>query len=180
MDISALQNRLPAIRKWIDTTVEEYRPAARPLTSLGFSRLAHYFDAETLKRACVVEVDVVPRPPLTALGLHQFSDFEQINAAGTTYGSVYFVDRTRANDESLHFHELVHTIQWHILGADQFLVAYALGHLAGGGYTNNPLEEVAHTLESIFAREPRLFRVEPIVSQHLERVVPALRQAAGL
>jgi hypothetical protein len=180
MDIAALQNRLPAIRKWIDTPVEEHRPAARPLTSLGFTRLAHYFDAETLKRASVVEVDIVPKPPLTTLGLHQFSDFEQMNAAGTTYGNVYFVVRTRATDESLHFHELVHTIQWHILGADRFLLAYALGHLAGGGYDNNPLEEVAHTLEGIFVREPRLFRVEPIVSQHLDRVVPALMKAAGL
>ena len=115
MDISALQHRLPAIRKWIDTTVEEHRPVARPLTSLGFSRLAHYFDAETLKRASVVEVDVVPKPPLTALGLHQFSEFEQMTAAGTTYGDVYFVVRARATDESLHFHELVHAIQWRIL-----------------------------------------------------------------
>jgi len=180
MDIAALQNRFPAIRKWIDTTVDEYRPAARPLASLGFSRLAHYFDAETLKRACVVEIDVVPKPPLTALGLHQFSDFEQMNAAGATYGDVYFVDRARASDESLHFHELVHAVQWRILGADRFMLTYALGYLAAGGYANNPLEEVAHTLEGLFVREPRLFRVEPIVSQHLERVVPALMEAAGL
>jgi hypothetical protein len=40
---------------------------------------------------------VVPKPPLAALGLHQFSDFEQMNAAGTTYGNVYFVDRARGN-----------------------------------------------------------------------------------
>jgi hypothetical protein len=180
MDISPLQSRLPAIRRWIETTVEEHRTTARPLASLGFTRLAHYFDAETLKRAWVVEVDVVPKPPLTALGLHQFADFEQLNGAGTTYGDLYFVDRTRAHDESLHFHELVHTIQWHILGTDRFILAYALGHLAGGGYDNNPLEEIAHTLEGLFTREPRLFRVEPIVSQHLERVLPALLDAAGL
>jgi hypothetical protein len=180
MDIFALQNRLPIVRKWIDSTVEEHRPAARPLASLGFSRLAHYFDAETLKRAWVVEVDVVPKPPLTVLGLHQFSEFEEMNAAGITYGDVCFVERARARDESVHFHELVHAIQWHVLGADRFLLAYALGYLAGAGYDNNPLEEVAHTLEGLFAREPRLFRVEPIVSQHLERVVPALMKAAGL
>lgn len=180
MDISALQTRLPAIRKWIDTLVEERRPAARPLSSYGFTRLGQYFDAETLKRASVIEVDVVPKPPLTALGLHQFADFEQLNGAGLTYGDVYFVVRARANDESLHFHELVHTIQWHNLGVDRFILAYALGHLAGGGYENNPLEEIAHTLEGIFTKEPRLFRVEPIVSQHLERVVPALMEAAGL
>lgn len=179
MDISALQNRLPAIRKWIDTTVEEHRPAARPLTSLGFGRLGHYFDSETLNRAYVVEVDVVPKPPLTVLGLHQFSEFEQMNAAGTTYGDLYFVDRARATDESLHFHELVHTIQWHILGTDRFMLAYALGHLASGGYANNPLEKVARELEEMFVRQPKLFRVEPIVSQHLERVVPQLLELAG-
>jgi hypothetical protein len=180
MDISTLQARLPAIRKWIDTLVEEHRPAARPLSSYGFPRLAHYFDAQTLQRAAVVEVDVIPKPPLTALGLHQFSDFEQLNGAGLTYGDIYFVARARADDESLHFHELVHTIQWHILGIDRLILCYARGHLAGGGYENNPLEEIAHTLEGIFTKEPRLFRVEPIVGQHLERVVPALMAAAGL
>nr|WP_298724692.1 hypothetical protein [uncultured Steroidobacter sp.] len=179
MDISALQNRLPAIRRWIDTTVAEHRPVARPVTSLGFARLAHYFDSETLSRAYVVEVDVVPKPPLTALGLHRFSDFEQMNAAGITYGNVYFVARARAADESLHFHELVHTLQWHNLGADRFVLAYALGHLASGGYANNPFEEIAHELEEMFVRQPRLFRVEPIVSQHLERVVPPLMKLAG-
>lgn len=180
MDISALQSRLPVIRRWIDSTVEEHRSAARPLVSLGFSRLSHYFDPETLKRVSVVVVDVVPKPPLTALGLYHFSEFEEMNAAGITYGDVCFVEWARAMDESVHFHELVHAIQWHILGAQQFLLAYALGYLAGAGYDNNPLEEVAHTLEGLFAREPRLFRVEPIVTQHLERVVPALLKAAGL
>lgn len=89
------------------------------------------------------------------------------------HSRAYFVVETRANDESLHFHELVHTIQWHTLGVDRFILAYALGHLAGGGYENNPLEEIVHTLEGIFTKEP-------IVSQHLDRVVPALMKAAGL
>jgi hypothetical protein len=73
----------------------------------------------------------------------------------------------------------VHTIQWHSLGADRFVLAYALGHLASGGYANNPLEEIAHELEERFVRQPRLFRVEPIVSQHLERVVPQLMTLVG-
>jgi nicotinate dehydrogenase subunit B len=43
-----------------------------------------------------------------------------------------------------------------------------------------PLAPAKHTLEGTFTREPRLFRVETIVSQHLDRVVPTLMKAAGL
>jgi hypothetical protein len=56
----------------------------------------------------------------------------------------------------------------------------AHAHLAGGGYANNPVEELAHKHLLQRVRQPRLFRVEPIVSQHLERVMPSLMKAAGL
>ncbi len=169
MDISALQSRLPAIRKWIDTTVEGASACGATADLAGvFSPHAHYFDADTLRRASVVEVDVVPKPPLTALGLHQFSEFEQMNAAGTTYGDLYFVDRTADTAMSRCTSTSSCTPS---SGTSSAPIASCWrmrsDHLAGG-YENNPLEEVAHALEGIFAREPRLFRVEPIISQHLD------------
>jgi hypothetical protein len=55
------------------------------------------------------------------MGLERFSDFERMDAEGITYLDTYFVLAERAADESLHFHELVHVVQWRILGPEKFL-----------------------------------------------------------
>jgi len=43
-------------------------------------------------------------PPLSAMGLNQFSDFELMDANGITYLDTYFVRADHAHIESLHFH----------------------------------------------------------------------------
>ena len=106
----------PLIAGWIEKTLAEHATAAQPVASLGFSRLPEYYDAQILKSSQAVVVPRVPMPPLSAMGLHRFRDFEQADAGGITYLNTYFVRADRAQDESLHFHELVHVIQWRLLG----------------------------------------------------------------
>jgi hypothetical protein len=65
----------------------------------------------------------------------------------------------RAHDESLHFHELVHVIQWRLLGPEKFLALYADG-LERFGYRKSPLEVMAFRLQSRFQREAQPFSVE--------------------
>jgi hypothetical protein len=173
MDISALQAKVPNICEWIDATLQRHRHSARPVTSFGFARLRQYFQSQTLSRASVVVLDSLPKPPLTKLGLHQFADFEQMDADGITYKNVYFVKRGRAMDESLHFHELVHVIQWQLLGPEQFTLAYAQG-LAQGDYASNPFEKIAHALEGRFYRQKDFFSVEPLVEDHARRAARTL------
>ena len=64
-----------------------------------------------------------------------------------------------ARDESLHFHELVHVIQWRLLGPEKFLAFYADG-LERFGYRNSPLEVMAYNLQDRFDREAQPFSVE--------------------
>lgn len=83
-------------------------------------------------------------------------------------------------DESLHFHELVHVVQWQHLGPERFIMAYALGHLLSGGYRTNPLEEMAYGLQARFDANTPAFDVAAIVRPELDRVVPPLLARASV
>jgi hypothetical protein len=128
------------------------------VASLGFNRLPHYHDEKTLASAKVVVVPKVPVPPLSAMGLDRFNVFEQMDAAGITYLDTYFVRANQLRDESLHFHELVHIIQWRTLGPEKFLAAYADG-LERFGYRGGPLEVMAYDLQARFDANEKPFDV---------------------
>jgi hypothetical protein len=165
--------KLPAVSGWIERLIENNRRLARPVSSFGFTRLPVYFSDDTLARANVVVVDSVPKPPFAALGLEQFADFESMELDGITYRDFYFLNRALVDDESLHFHELIHIVQWHVLGAERFLLAYALGHVSVGVYRNNPFERIAYDLQARFVDLPNPFQVEPLVLRHLRETVPS-------
>jgi len=98
---------------------------------------------------CVV-VDRLPVPPLSSMGLAQFAEFERGNFNGITYLNTFFLKPAVAEDESVHFHELIHVIQWRVLGAKDFLRMYADG-LERFGYWMSPLERLAYDAEAAFS-----------------------------
>ena len=114
----------------------------------------------------MVAVERVPVPPLTAIGLPEFSDFEHGDYAGITFKDTYFVRATEINNESLHFHELVHVVQWVYLGVDNFLLAYAAG-LVANGYRTSPLEAMAYDLQAYFDQNGEPCDVESEVRNNL-------------
>jgi hypothetical protein len=158
----------PSVFGWVQHTLSQYTPAARPVNSLGFRRLPDFYDADTLAKAKAVAVDRVPVPPLSAMGLGRFADFERMDAAGITYLDTYFLRADQAWDESLHFHELVHVIQWRILGPEGFLAAYADG-LERFGYRGSPLEVMAYDLQARFDAHQTPFEVAVEVEAQLHR-----------
>lgn len=68
--------------------------------------------------------------------------------AGITYKDTFFINQAYST-ESLHFHELIHVVQWERLGVDNFLLAYGVG-LMHFGYKNSPLEQMAYLLQGRF------------------------------
>lgn len=158
--------RLPLILHWIQQTLDAHAPMDRPVASLNFPRLPLYFSPATMASAKVVAVDVVPLPPLAALGLSQFADFERMDASGITYLDTFFVQADLTRDERLHFHELVHVAQWSLLGPERFLAAYADG-LERCGCRNSPLEEMAYRLDGQFQQRAAPFSVEQTVGREL-------------
>ena len=74
----------------------------------------------------------------------------------------------------MHFHELVHVIQWEHLGVERFLLAYAQGFLSGG-YYSNPLESMAYAHQQRFIRDNEPYEVENEVVAEMEEFTRTLR-----
>jgi hypothetical protein len=156
----------PPLLEWIRTTLTANARAARSVASHGFSRLPLYFSENTLSCTKVVLVDPLPMPPLSSMGLARFADFERGDFDGITYIDTVFLKPTQSNNENMHFHELVHVIQWRLLGPDRFLLSYANG-LECFGYRKSPLEAMAYDAETAFASSTATFNVEKMVAEKL-------------
>jgi len=158
--------KYPLVIGWIEQTLAAHARKARTLASMGFTRLPHYYSAELLDSAKVVYVDDVPTPPLTRLGLAQFAELEELDTAAMTYLNTVFALKEARDYEPLHFHELIHVVQWKLLGPRKFVAAYAEG-LERFGYRNSPLEVMAYDAEVDFVKSPQPFDVEKLVKNKL-------------
>jgi hypothetical protein len=147
----------PRLLGWIDATLKAHAKDTRSVVSRGFSRLPLYFSADTLTSAKVVLVDQLPIPPLSSWGLTRFADFERSTFDGITYLNTFFIKRHDLRNEAIHFHELIHVVQWRILGPEQFIRSYADG-LERFGYRASPLEVMAYGAEAAFTQPSRLPR----------------------
>jgi hypothetical protein len=166
MDLQNLLEKLPVVRDWIDRTLAAHRTEARPVASYRFQRLPKFYSPVFLETAFVVIVPHLPIPPLTSMGLPELEEFEKGIYRGITYRNTYFVLEAGSTDESLHFHELVHVIQWQQLGVDGFLTAYGVG-LLEHGYRNNPLEAMAYDLQAQFDQGVLSLDVKTLVRNQL-------------
>jgi hypothetical protein len=117
----------------------------------------------------VVLVDQLPRPPLSSWGLTRFADFENGNFTGITFLDTFFIKRDQSKNEAIHFHELVHVIQWRILGPERFLYLYADG-LERFGYEYSPLEAMAYEAEARFVGSTAKFDAERLVAEALAHI----------
>jgi len=156
----------PPLLDWIRTTLSTSVHVAQTVASREFSRLPLYFTEKTLASTKVVLVDPLPMPPLSSMGLVRFADFERGNFDGITYIDTIFLKPTQSNNENMYFHELVHVIQWRLLGPDRFLLSYANG-LECFGYRRSPLEAMAYDAEVAFASSTAVFNVEKMVAEKL-------------
>jgi hypothetical protein len=166
--------QLTEILNWIERTLASHRSQLRTVQSLGFSRLPNYYSAETLAAANAVVVSSIPVPPLSAMGLFEFADFERMAPDGITYLDTFFVRDPYAKDESLYFHELIHVAQWQYLGPERFLTLYAAGHMQSGGYRQNPFEVMAYQLQAVFDRGAPSFDVVARVKQDVDSLVMSM------
>jgi len=162
--IRKFQSTLPVVRAWIDSLLNENRSNAVSVSTLNFQRLSTVLPPDMLNRAQVVVVtEKVPFPPLSSMGLPELAQMENMQMAGITYKDTFFVNHLHQT-ESLHFHELIHVIQWDRLGIDNFLLAYGVG-LMQFGYQDCPLEKMAYSLQSGFDQGVLPSNVKELVQQ---------------
>ena len=160
---------LPAVRAWIEKTIEDNKEYAVPVEKLDFAGLRKVFPHELLMRANVVLTrGRLPFPPFSRIGLSGFEEMENMPKDGIAYKDTFFVDH-RNQSESLHFHELVHVVQWERLGVENFLIAYGAG-LIQFGYADSPLEKMAYSLQDGFNRNALPVNVIELIEQKTDEI----------
>jgi hypothetical protein len=127
-----------------------------------------FFSAEVLAETRLIRA-TIPNPkfyPLVrSVGIQGLLDMSSIQAI-TLLDLVAY--RERVNQSTL-FHELVHVVQYRVLGLHQFARLYVRGFLKGGGYDGIPLEKQAYELEARFSQNPKqVFSVEQDVVKRRE------------
>ncbi len=168
--IVKLHSTLPMVRKWIDDLLEGHKDQATPIINLGFLRLQRVFPLELLQKAKVVVVTGrLPFPQLSRMGLPEFSQMENMPMDGITYKDTFFINQDYQSSESLHFHELIHVVQWGRLGVDNFLLAYGVG-LIKFGYKKSPFEQMAYSLQKAFDRGNPATGIVDIVRQSTDAI----------
>ncbi len=143
-----LDGAMPTVQKWIEGLHRRHQSSAVAAHDTGFSRLSEHYPVELLRATRAVAVDTIPFPPVSLLGLPEFEEMASMDMAGITFLDMYFF-RPDASSEGLHFHELVHVVQWNALGLRPFLLTYALG-IVQYGYVASPLEAKAYELQNQF------------------------------
>ena len=165
IELDNLQHVISLVNSWIDSYISKYMHSRIRVADLGFPRLPSYYSNHLLSNSYVVVLKKVETPPLHDFGLGDLTLFEPGVYGGITYKDTYFVVKGEEKDESLHFHELIHILQWNELEADKFILAYALG-LLEFGYSDSPFERIAYELQDKFDSGMQIENLEATVRRH--------------
>lgn len=156
-----------SVNAWIDRTLERFADRMVPVAKLGFPRLSRYFSAGLLSGVKAIVVDGPPPLPPPLLEVSGILRLSPESVGGITYKNAYFVRDLFAHDESLHFHEIVHAVQWARLGAERFIMAY-VRELLEHGYTANFFEGQAAGHQGRFDSGGRAYNAERAVLRELD------------
>lgn len=142
------------------------------------SELERFFSPGTLERARVKIVPTIQNPDffsmLRARGIPEPFDFRAFS--GITFIDTILLSQSQMPPQSLLasllFHELVHVVQYEVLGLEEFIEQYVRGWARQGmRYESIPLEHDARDLQTRYEREPfAAFSVRANVRRVLERL----------
>ncbi len=158
-------------REWVHVQRHRHRPAARALLEAEKAALKLFFGEPVLDLVRVRHVPIIENPDfyseLGAMGIPEPLDFREME--GITFVDTVLVSEARHPHNrpqlSLVFHELVHVVQYGVLGLSDFIDRYVRGWAKRDKvYRKIPLERHAYALLERFERDPNQgFDVEQIV-----------------
>jgi hypothetical protein len=144
--------------------------AATPLSASAKLQFRDYFSPSDLERVLVVQADPLPIPDPPFYPALRWLRLDLPEPSLTE--AITFDDLIASRDlmsSRLLFHELVHTVQYRLLGVKRFAHLYVRGFLAGGGYNCIPLESCAFELDRRFGDGGHPFSVEAEVQKWVLR-----------
>ncbi len=164
---------------WIRSQRDRYLETSAPLPDTMRAAFRGYFEPETLDRAKICSASVIENPPF-------YSEFEAAGQsipldfsvwAGITFGHVIVVSDAHDPGSMAHsvvFHEMVHVVQYGILGIDELARRYVTA-LAWNRfqYMTIPLEMMAFDLQDRFEKSGgRPFSAEDEIKRRLVDSAP--------
>jgi hypothetical protein len=157
---------LRAARAWVRNRRDRYHPRGLPIAAPDIAWLSAFFDPPLLARVRVCRASL-PVP----------------HFAGITYGDTILIDPGAPGSgpawRRLLFHELVHVVQYEVLGLDGFVNRYLRGWAAAGyRYRAIALEEDAYAIEAMFTADPE--RSFPVREEVERRLDPGTAQPPGV
>lgn len=125
-----------------------------------------FYSPNFLETAFFVVTNEIPKPDFRELREAGLGDFIDMDVGGITYNDTYYVKEGAAHELRLHFHELVHVIQWRELTSQGFIERY-IGEIQDFGYDEAPLEKMAYALDGHYQKKGRHLSVEQFVRENL-------------
>ena len=160
-------------RRWVAAQREAFAPSSEAISEEDRAVLRQYFGHAVLQTSRFAWVDEIPNPDfydaLEQAGQPRPLDFRLMSAI--TFVDTIVVSRSQfegpASWRPLLFHELVHVVQYRVLGLDRFVADYVGGWARNGFfYESIPLEAMAYALQGRFDLASR-FSAESAVVREL-------------
>lgn len=153
------------IDEWIDQTLVNFSERSQPCEKFAVE-FEGFFPIEFLSKAYYVVTDEIPKPNFPELYQAGLGAFIDMDVDGITYKDTYFIKSAFEHLKSLHFHELIHVIQWGILGAKTFIHRY-IGEIQQYGYEFAPLETMAYRLQNHFMAQGEVINIPSYVQEKI-------------
>lgn len=145
---------------WVRSRRDAHRPEARRFSDQEVEALERFFGSVILNAARIKHVPRINNPPFYSMlptsGL-RLIDFTQI--AGITFIDTILIatERIPPGPPPFHlvFHELVHVVQYDLVGIEEFIKRYVHGWFTHGqDYASVPIERQAHELQARYEANP--------------------------
>lgn len=153
------------IEQWIHRVNSSHKEE-RQSCSVFEEHFKGFYSYDFLNTSFFVVTDVIPEPDFPELREAGLGDFIDMNVVGITYNDTYYVKQSAANELRLHFHELVHVLQWRELTPQGFIERY-IREIQDFGYNEAPLEKMAYALDGYYQQHGQHLSVEQFVRENL-------------
>lgn len=144
------------VEDYILSSQKKYRTRGVYLTPAQNTAMQSFFPGEILSQTRLLQLkgERVQDPPF--YNMARMMGFKNLPTFGDA-AAVTFVDVIVSHENftnSLLFHELVHAVQYALLGTKEFASRYVNGFLKAGSYEANPMEKHAFDLEQRYSANP--------------------------
>jgi len=160
--------------EWIVEQRNMHIIKALELSEQDKASLEPYFEPNILNLAKIELADSIKNPPfypeLMKHGIINLIDFTQM--AGITFIDCILISRRVSHSQkswiSLLFHEMVHIVQYYLLGTKRFAELYVMGWAQSSfDYASIPLEKQAYNLQQQYDQGRDVFSVVQLLKKQL-------------